>query len=409
MTAVTTRHAPPSTFFWLHWAAWPVGVVGIAMASALATAGLSVVQISEIVGAGSLAFSLEIIWAPAVDSVFTRRRWYVAGAIIMCLCLASLLAAPWKSSSVPLLIILTFCACSGAGMALAAAKGIMAYDVPAPQLGRASGFYTAGGIVAKSVAGAGTLWLLTHVPNRPLVGGVSIGAAAIAMMTILLASRQVSSRVHHLLPALRSALKDLLTFVRAPAGILAVVLCVVPFGTSTLLANAIAKEWTVSPDQIAGSIPITAVLGIAGAILAGRLSVRYGPWNTYMVAGWIMIALLVAMAFAPRSPSSFFALLFLHRVGSGACYAALLGLVMNTIGKGAAATKAAALWSLVNFSEGYPALVDGRVHDLAGTTVMLLIHAAMDAVGFAILLLAALLLRIRFRELFAAAAAVAAS
>jgi MFS family permease len=375
------------------------------MANALATAGLTVLQISEIVGAASLAFSLEIVWAPAVDSVFTRRRWYVAGAIIMCLCLASVLLAPWESSSVPLLIILTFCACSGAGMSLAAAKGIMAYDVAAPLLGRASGFYTAGGIVAKSVAGAGTLWLLTHVPNRPLITSISIGAAAIAMTAILLASRSVSSPVNHLLPALRSALMDLLMFVRTPAGILVVILCVVPFGTSTLLANAIAKEWAVRPDQLAASIPIAAALGIAGAILAGRLSVRYGPWSTYMVAGWIMIALLVVMAFAPRSPSSFFALLFLHRAGSGACYAALLGLVMSTIGRGAAATKAAALWSMVNFSEGYPALVDGRVHDVAGTTAMLLTHATMDAAGFVILLLVARSLRVRFRALFTIAVA----
>jgi len=60
-------------------------------------------------------------------------------------------------------------------------------------------------------------------------------------------------------------------------------------------------------------------------MLAGRLSVRFEPWKTYIAWGWIMIVLLVALAFAPRSPSSFFTLLFLHRAGSGACYAALLG------------------------------------------------------------------------------------
>jgi len=136
------------------------------MAAALATAGLPVRQISEIVGVGSLAFSLEIIWAPMVDSAFTRRGWCIAGSIAMCCCLASLLMAPWQSSSVPLLIVLPFCACSGAGIALVATKGIVAYDLPAGQLGRASGFYTAGGIVAKSVAGAGTLWLLAHVSSR---------------------------------------------------------------------------------------------------------------------------------------------------------------------------------------------------------------------------------------------------
>jgi len=91
------------------------------------------------------------------------------------------------------------------------------------------------------------------------------------------------------------------------------------------LANAIAREWSVTPDQLSGSIPVGAALSVAGAMLAGRLSVRFEPWKTYIAWGWIMIVLLVALAFAPRSPSSFFTLLFLHRAGSGACYAALLG------------------------------------------------------------------------------------
>jgi MFS transporter len=402
-----SRRAPPATFFWLHWAAWPVGVIGGAMAAALAAAGLPIKQISEIVGVASLAFSLEIIWAPMVDSAFTRRGWCIAGSIAMCCCLASLLMAPWQSSSVPLLIVLAFCACSGAGIALVATKGIMAYDVPTGQLGRASGFYTAGGIVAKSVAGAGTLWLLAHVSSRPVVSGLSVGAAALAMSAILLASPGISLPASNLLPALHGALSDVWNFVRTRGGALVAVLCIIPFGTSTLLANAIAREWSVTSDQLSASIPVGAALSVSGAILAGRLSVRFGPWKTYIAWGWIMIVLLVALAFAPRSPSSFFTLLFLHRAGSGACYAALLGLVMTSIGKGAAATKAAALWSMVNFSEGYPAFIDGRVHDHAGTTAMLLTHAGMDAAGFAILLLAARLLGLRYRSLLAAMPAVA--
>jgi MFS family permease len=376
------------------------------MASALATAGLSVRQISEIVGAASLAFSLEIIWAPIVDAVFTRRRWYVAGSLVMCVCLASLLLTPWQSSSVPVLTALTFCACSGAGIALVAAKGIMAYDVPPLQLGRASGFYTAGGFVAKAAAGAGTLWLLTHVPSRQVVTALSVGAAALASTAIVLASPAVSLPLSGLVPALRAALADVWRLVRTRTGTLVAVLCIIPFGTSTLLANAIAKEWSVSPDQLAASIPVGAALSVAGAMLAGRLCVRFGPWKTYIAVGWIMILLLVAMALTPRSPGGFFALLFLHRAGSGACYAALLGLVMTAIGRGAAATKAAALWSMVNFSEGYPAFVDGGVHDYAGTTAMLMTHAGMDAAGFVVFLCVARVLGLRYRALLATTVAV---
>jgi len=70
---------------------------------------------------------------------------------------------------------------------------------------------------------------------------------------------------------------------------------------------------------------------------------------------------------------------------------------MGSIGRGAASTKAAVLWSLFNFSAAYPALVDGRVHDQLGTTAMLLTHAGMDAVGFGVLLLLANLLKVPLR------------
>jgi hypothetical protein len=394
-----TRRAPAPAFFWLHWAAWPVGAVDLAMASALVKTGVPVQQVAEIIAAVALAFSLEILWSPMVDAVFTRRRWYIGGAVLMCGCLATLLAAPWNSASVPWLTLLTFCSCSGAAIALVATKGIMAYDVPTSQLGRASGFYTAGGFVAKSAAGAGTLWLLTHLSSRPLVAVLTVGAAALAMTSIALTSSRSAQPVRDLVPALRATLIDVWAFLRTRGGMLIAVLCVIPFGTSTVLGTAIAKEWFVDPDRLAASIPVGAAFSVAGAIAAGRLSARIGLWKTYIALGWILIGLLIALAFAPRAPGSFFALWFLHRAAGGACYAALLGLVMTSIGKGAAATKAAALWSLVNFSEGYPALVDGRVHDQVGTTAMLLTHAGMDAGGFALLLAAAMLLGLRYRTL----------
>src|SRR5262249_21305093 len=162
---------------------------------------------------------------------------------------------------------------------------IMAYDVASLQMGRASGYYTAGGIVAKAVAASGTLWLLTHVPSRPLVAALSVGAAALAMSTIVLASPARSLPVRSVVPALSAALSDLWKFICTRVGFLVAVLCVIPFGTSTLLGAAIAKDWSVGPDQLAAVIPFGAVLSVAGAVLAARLSGRLGPWRTYIAFG----------------------------------------------------------------------------------------------------------------------------
>lgn len=393
-----TRCTPPFAFFWLHWAKWPVGVVDVALASALARAGVPVRQVATLIAATALAFSLEILWAPVVDASFTRRRWYVAGVVVMCACLAALFVAPWNSAAVPLLTALAFGSCSGAAIALVATKGIMAYEVPAARLGRASGFYTAGGIVAGSAAGGGTLWLLTHLASRPLAAALSVGVAALAAAAIVLSSPAEPAPRRALLSELRATLGDFWSFIRTPTGVLIAVLCVIPFGSGTFLLSAIASEWSVSPDQLAAWSPVATILSVGGAVLAGRLSARLGPWKTYILLGWIIVALLAALAIAPRAPMSFLALRSLSAAAGGGCYAAAPGLVMSAIGKGAASTKAAAFWSLFNFSAAYPALVDGKVHDHAGTAAMLLTHAGMDAAGFGILVLLASWLRVSLRS-----------
>jgi hypothetical protein len=66
---------------------------------------------------------------------------------------------------------------------------------------------------------------------------------------------------------------------------------------------------------------------------------------------------------------------------------------MTTIGKGAASTKAAVMWSLTNFAFFYPALIEGGVHDGSGTTAMLLTDAVLGASGFAVLMIARRVLR----------------
>ncbi len=59
---------------------------------------------------------------------------------------------------------------------------------------------------------------------------------------------------------------------------------------------------------------------------------------------------------------------------------------MTAIGKGAASTKAAVMWSLTDFAFFYPALIDGTVHDRLGTTAMLLGDAALGTAGFLLIL-----------------------
>jgi PAT family beta-lactamase induction signal transducer AmpG len=405
------RTCPPFAFFFLHaCTAWPTGVVGLALGSSLVKAGVPVHQVAGVIAAATLAFTLEFVWAPMVDSSLTRRLWYVGGSTLMCGCLAALLIAPWTAASVPLMTVLAFCSSSGAAIAAVAVKGIMAYDVPATRVGSASGYYTAGGTFAKAVGGAGTLWLLTHLSGRGVAATLSTGAAALAGTAILLALPRRPAPLRELPTALFSALVDLWTFARTRHGILIAVLCVIPFGVGTEagLMGAIAREWAVSPDQLASLGALVAVTNIAGAILAGWLTTRINPWNVYVTFGWALIGIMLGLAFSPRTAAYFLVIELLYRAAATACYATLLGIVMKAIGKGAASTKAATLWSLANLAYAYPTLIEGSVHDRAGTLAMLLTDAGLGVAGFCVLMLATRLLRLRFKLLAGAPAAAAA-
>jgi PAT family beta-lactamase induction signal transducer AmpG len=391
-----TKQAPPFSFFFLHLSTvWPIGVVGLALASSLVRAGVSVRHVAVIVAATSLAFTFEFIWAPLVDGSLSRKTWYAAGVAIMCGCLLAMFTVRWNATAVPVLTLLAFASCSGAAIAAVAVKGIMAYDVPPERMGAASGFYTAGGTFGKAVAGAGTLLLLTHLSDRTLAAGVSVVPAALAATAILLAAPASMPPLRELGARMAVSLFDLWQFVRTRNGLLIALLCILPFGTGTEagLIGAIAREWSVNPNQLALFSTLGAGTNIVGAILAGWLSTRIGPWTTYMASGLLMIAVMIGFAFAPRTTLIFLSVELLYRALSTGCYAALLSIVMAAIGKGAASTKAAVMWSLTNFAFFYPALIEGAVHDRNGTTTMLLTDAILGAVGFALLLIALRVLR----------------
>jgi hypothetical protein len=82
---------------------------------------------------------------------------------------------------------------------------------------------------------------------------------------------------------------------------------------------------------------------------------------------------------------------------------------MTAIGRGAASTKAASLWSLTNLGFAYPTYIEGAVHDRVGTVAMLLTDAALGTTGFVVLIVAARLLKLRFNALAAPAQIVLAT
>ncbi len=112
-----------------------------------------------------------------------------------------------------------------------------------------------------------------------------------------------------------------------------------------------------------------------------------------------MIAAMLDFAWSPRTATYFLVVELFYRALATASYATLLGIVVTAIGKGAASTKAAALWSLTNLGFAYPTYVEGAVHDRVGTVAMLLTDAGLGITGFGVLIVAARLLKLRFNAL----------
>jgi hypothetical protein len=359
--------------------------------------------VAAIIATSTLAFTLEFAWAPIVDSSLTRRLWYIAGASSMCVGLACLIIAPWTAASVPLMTMLAFASSSGAAIAAVAVKGIMAYDVPPARLGSASGFYAAGGAFAKAAAGSGTLWLLTHLSSRTPAASTSVAVAVLAGAAIVLVAPARSQSLRDFPTRLGAALKDLWSLLCTREGAMIAVLCVIPFGSGAEagLIGAISREWDVSADQLASFSVIGVAASISGAIFSGWLSTRIGTWKTYVVMGWSMITVMLVFAVTPRTANVFLGMELIYRTLDSGGSVALLGMIMTAIGKGAASTKAAGLWSLANFALIMPTFVEGWVHDRVGTQAMLLTDAGLAVAGFAILLLASRLTKSPFNVLVA--------
>ena len=389
------KQAPPFAFFFLHAAAvWPIGVVSLALGSSLVRSGIAVHQVAVIIAAMSLAFTCEFLWGPLVDSSLTRKSWNGLGTSLALACLLAMFVVPWRQSTIPLLVALAFASCSGAAIALAAVKGIMAYDVPKDRLGAACTFYSTGGTFGKAAAGSIVVLLLAHLSNRLSAGIIGIFPAALAAATIMLAASGPFSRLQDFSSKIRASLFDLWTFIRTRKGVLVAILCVIPFGSAPEAGfmGAISREWSVTPNQLALVSAFGAATNIAGAIAAGWLCTRISPWTTYIGFGLTMVALMMIFAAAPRTPENFVGVELFYRACSNGAYVALLGIVMISAGKGAASSKVALMWSLVNLAVFYPTLIEGFVHDRLGTTAMLLTDASLGLSGFAILMLARKLL-----------------
>jgi len=361
------------------------------------TGGLTAEQAGTLVAAAFGPHAIKFLWAPVVDATLTKKAWYL---IALGLVIAGTIASASVPIDVPRLPLLTsVIVASQVGLTLLnmACESFLAHNVPLAEKGRASGWYQAGLAVGVGCGGGAALWLSQHVPSGWMVGAI-VGACMLACGLPLLRLREPPRMGHSLGESMRALGKDLKTIALSRAGILGVIICLSPIGAGAA-ANYFgpnADAWGASANVVA---LVTGVLGglvmAGGAVAGGRLSDRIGRLYGYAVGGALTALTGVTMALGPHTPWAYVLFTLTYSFFNGVAAAGFTGLVLETIGGGAVATKYNIFASIANLAISYTTRMDGKAQTRWGSGGMLYTDAALTFLGIGVLVTATALLRPR--------------
>ena len=162
----------------------------------------------------------------------------------------------------------------------------------------------------------------------------------------------------------------------------------------TQLWSAVAQDWHASANWVA---LINGMLGgvitMFGCIVGGWVCDRMNRMVAFNLFSLITCLCALAAAFSPRTEVMYILYVGLYMLIAGFCYAAFGAVVLEAIGKGAAATKYNLLAGIANGPIMYLSWLDGQAHvwhapawlPQNGTTLMLLAEGTLPVIGTLVL------------------------
>lgn len=359
------------------------------------TGGLNAEQAGALVAAAFGPHAVKFLWAPVVDTTLTKKAWYL-------IALALVIAGTIASASIPidvarLPLLTTVIVASQVGLTLInmAVESFLAHSVPATEKGRASGWYQAGMGVGTGCGGGAALWLSQHLPSGWMVGAV-VGGAMLLCALPLLWLREPPAMGHRLVEAMRALGRDLKTIALSRRGALGILVCLSPVGAGAAsnYFGPNADAWHASAEVVA---LVTGVLGgvaiAMGAVAGGWLSDRTGRLWGYAIGGGLTALTGLIMAVGPHRPWAYVVFTLAYGFFNGVACAGFTGLVLETIGGGAVATKYNIFASIANLAISYTTRLDGRAQGAWGAEGMFYTDTALTFAGIAVLVLVTKLLR----------------
>ena len=375
------------------------GFLTVALAYDLSKKGISTSDIAVVVGLSYIALIFKWLWAPLVDTLLTRKIWYV-GSTVVCaigLWLAGSAAMGEHPSLTMISVALTISNFTSTLLAMAV-ESLMAATVPDSLRGQAGGWSQAGNLGGQGLGGGLSLWLIQTYGLSDAASGAALGALCVLCCLALLwvdDSRPLLKVEGHveavghlgLWGNLKAIGVDLWDLLRSRVGVLALLICLLPIGSGAAqnLWSPIADEWHASANVVAFVTgAMSGLISALGCLAGGWLCDRMDRKTAYCVFGFLLVLSAAGMALCPRTSNQYILWTSAYAFVVGLCYAAYCAVVLEAIGNTAAATKFSFLSAVSNAPIMLMTFVDGYAQSHLSTKGMLWTDAACGVAGIAV-------------------------
>ncbi|MBW8783552.1 MAG: MFS transporter [Novosphingobium sp.] len=357
------------------------GYVSVTLGFLLHRAGLSVATVATLVALSVWPQTWKVFWAPIVDTVGNPKLWYGLGAALVGTTILAMSVLPATRAELTALAVLVLLSSVASTLVSMSTEVFMAHCVAPDAQGSASGWAMAGNLGGAGIGGGLGLTLAEHA-GTPWVSGAVLGAICFACWAAVLALPPAprGQRQGSYVAALVEVGRDVWKVAKSRLGYLALILMLLPIASGGVSWSAIAGEWRAGADLVAlvngvaGGL-VSAVGCLIGGYVCGRMDVK----RAYALFGILCGVAAVTMAWLPRTPTNFVTFTMLYALTTGSGYAAYSAVVLEAIGKGAAATKFNLFSALSNVPIAAMTTWDGIIHDRLGTRVMLYFELAAPA------------------------------
>ena len=362
------------------------GYVTVTLAYDLSQTGVTTVAIAWLGSLNLIPQIAKFLWGVPLDTHLTYRGWYAISTVLSGIGLAIMGFIPATTGALPFLFAAVLITSIVNTIVSMTTDALTAHAVPMSHKGRASGWAQAGNVGGSGLGGGLGLWLAQHYSSETAAIALAVITLACIAALGFIGEPEHSHREPSLAQTLDNIRQDVWSMARSRLGLLAMVLLLVPCGTGAAanLWAAVAVDWRASADVVAVVTGATGgVVSIAGCFVAGRFCDLRDRKYCYVISATSMALCAILMAAAPRSPAMFVFFTLLYALTNGFVYAAFGAVMLEAIGRGAAATKGPILHSFTNVPVVLMTMVDGWAQTRWGSGAMLIVEGVIGIAAIA--------------------------